>query len=632
MSDHPNALPSGFHIQEYELVRTLGSGGFAITYLAFDNNMDRGSAIKEYLPRNLSKRELDNTVVANSIEAQEEFDWGLERFLEEARTLAKFDHPNIVKVYRSFSAHGTGYIVMEYAEGDTFSEYLERKGTLSEAELKKIVLPILQGLEKVHAADFLHRDIKPLNIIIRDTDDSAVLIDFGSARQAIGEKDKHLTALVSGGYAPIEQYSSRGNQGPWTDIYALGALCYRALSGEDPYAATDRIKNDPLVPISTRCKGKVSTEFLKAIDWALTVDEQERPQNVNEWIRAINGEELTTVISKSTTDSSNKLKKTIVAAVVLVAVIGIGAMVMRTGSPADDQSDLPDNPAATLEPAASTEEQTELADATSAIDTDTLSDDDLINEAIAEFAAYQIQRAAGDATSLQLEPEMILISQGGFEMGDTLGDGDSDEGPVRSVNFEQNFYLSKYEVTYLDYARFADDTQRDLPQTSNFGVENKPAINVSWNDAVAYAQWLGTQTNQSYRLPTEAEWEYAAKSGSNTNYPWGNDIQTDRANCDTCKVDNSEDGTVKIGSYAANLGGLYDMHGNVWEWVQDCAHDGYVGAPENGAAWQTDPDCSRVLRGGAWNSTPYQLRSSYRNWRPASESANTIGFRLVREN
>ena len=131
---------------------------------------------------------------------------------------------------------------MEYAEGETLSAFLERKGTLKEAELKAILYPILDGLEVVHRADFLHRDIKPGNIIIRDEDNSPVLLDFGSARQAIGARSRSVTSIITPGYAPIEQYSSRGDQGPWTDIYALGGVCYRALTGEVPDDATDRMR------------------------------------------------------------------------------------------------------------------------------------------------------------------------------------------------------------------------------------------------------------------------------------------------------------------------------------------------------------------------------------------------------
>ena len=285
-----NALPQGHRLQEYELVRVLGFGGFGMTYLGFDHNLSKTVAIKEYLPSDIATRTGDNSVVPQASQFQDDFEWGLERFLDEARTLARFDHRNIIKVYRFFEAHGTAYIVMEYAEGETVSAFLERKGTLKESELKTILYPLLDGLEMVHEADFLHRDIKLGNIIIRDEDNSPVLLDFGSARQAIGARSRSVTSIITPGYAPIEQYSSRGNQGPWTDIYALGGVCYSALTGEVPDDATDRVRNDPLIPVVECCAGQASSGFLSAIDWALVVDEGERPQSISVWRTAL-GEE-----------------------------------------------------------------------------------------------------------------------------------------------------------------------------------------------------------------------------------------------------------------------------------------------------------------------------------------------------
>ena len=238
-------------------------------------------AIKEYLPADLATRESDQCVVPQSTQATADFQWGLERFIDEARILARFQHPNIVRVHHFFEANSTAYIVMEYAEGETLSDFLNRKGVLTEAELKAILHPLLDGLEVVHRADFLHRDIKPANIIIRAEDDSPVLLDFGAARMAIGAKSRSITSVVTPGYAPREQYSSRGNQGPWTDIYALGGVCYRALTAEVPTDAVDRMIDDPLIPVSERCKG--SHQFLAAIDHALQVDESDRPQSASEW-------------------------------------------------------------------------------------------------------------------------------------------------------------------------------------------------------------------------------------------------------------------------------------------------------------------------------------------------------------
>ncbi len=290
MSDeqhHRLALPQGTRIRDFEFHRVLGYGGFGITYLGWNIALDIPVAIKEYLPTDLATREQDLSVVPQTSQAASDFQWGLERFLDEARTLARFQHPNIVRVHHFFEAHSTAYIAMDYVEGEDLSAYLTRKGTLSEDELKGILYPLLNALEVVHQADFLHRDIKPGNIVLRDVDGSPVLLDFGAARQAIGAKSRSVTSIVTPGYAPIEQYSSRGRQGPWTDIYALGGVCYRALTGQLPEDATDRVRNDPLIPVVERCAGQASQEFLSAIDVALSVDEGDRPQSVGAWRSAL---------------------------------------------------------------------------------------------------------------------------------------------------------------------------------------------------------------------------------------------------------------------------------------------------------------------------------------------------------
>ena len=251
----------------------LGQGGFGITYLAHDFNLDHEVAIKEYLPMELAVRERDSSVQPASDTHGERFKWGLDRFMAEAKTLASFKHPNIVRVLAVFEANGTGYMVMEYEHGDTLHEILTRRQTLEEDELLNIVLPILGGLEKVHERGFIHRDIKPANIFICE-DGSPVLIDFGSARQALGAETRALTTLVSPGYAPFEQYFSQGEQqGPWTDIYGLG----HALSRGDGPAAAGRGRSEPRHPggrarhLGRRreMNGRYSMRFLKAIDHAL---------------------------------------------------------------------------------------------------------------------------------------------------------------------------------------------------------------------------------------------------------------------------------------------------------------------------------------------------------------------------
>ncbi len=307
---HLLALPQGTRIRDFEFHRVLGHGGFGLTYLGWNVALDIPVAIKEYLPADLATRRSDLSVVPQSSPSSSDFQWGLERFLDEARTLARFQHPHIVRVHHFFEAHSTAYIAMDYVEGEDLSAYLARKGTLSEAELKGILYPLLSALAVIHRADFLHRDIKPGNIVLRDADGSPVLLDFGSARQAVGAKSRSVTSIVTPGYAPIEQYSSRGRQGAWTDIYALGGVCYRALTGDVPDDATDRVREDPLVPVSRRCGGRVSGSFLSAIDAALSVDEGDRPQGVEAWREAMEsdgaaGEELADASAETEKDASD---------------------------------------------------------------------------------------------------------------------------------------------------------------------------------------------------------------------------------------------------------------------------------------------------------------------------------------
>ena len=289
-----NALPPGATVGSYRIEKILGQGGFGITYLARDEKLERYVAVKEYFPTEFSRRESDGMVYPQSEDDEQVYAWGMERFLDEGKTLAKFKHPNIVRVIDYLEENNTAYILMEYEHGKDLQTILKEKKALSGEEILEIYLPLLDGLSLVHKAGFIHRDIKPANIFIRE-DGSPVLIDFGSARQGLATKTRTLTTLVSPGYAPFEQYNADGpgKQGPWTDIYALGASMYKSLFGRSPLDAVSRAeervagRDDPYMTAALMGEGHYPVRILEAIDMALAFLPEERPQTIGDWINFI---------------------------------------------------------------------------------------------------------------------------------------------------------------------------------------------------------------------------------------------------------------------------------------------------------------------------------------------------------
>ena len=889
--DHRLALPPGTRVQDFEFHRVLGHGGFGITYLGWNVALDIPVAIKEYLPADLAMREQDMSVLPKSSGDEADFHWGLDRFLDEARVMARFKHPNIVQVQHFFQAHGTAYIVMEYVEGETLSDLLKRKGTLTENEVKHILLPLLAGLVEVHEAGILHRDIKPGNILLRAADGSPVLVDFGAARQAVGARSRSVTAVLTPGYAPIEQYSSRGHQGPWTDIYALGGVCYQALSGKVPDEAMDRIRQDPLIPITEAAKGKAADSFLSAVDWSLRVEETDRPQGIRVWRSALLGEETipepvstgtpTQTQPAPTPDKTQKTATRWLPATGVLLLIGAGAWwgwqaypelfgqgsadapavtehetpaatpketetpqtdeaearlealpppdktvteqpateapvlspeaaevtrlltaaeadvkARRLTSPAGnnawdryqqvlgidpanpdaikgmervigsymelfgsavEQEDFdkatgylariralhPDSPVlengerslaaakqARADRLAEAERQRQAEEAArqeelerqrianaieehwaafeAAIQAEDLNEavgilvqirdlnpeesglaageqrladleQQLIEQTIQAYwesfetalQAEDLDEAAGilvkirdlnaeapglvvgeqrmaEARQTALERkyagEMVSIPGGSFRMGDLSGEGYDDELPVHTVTVPA-FRVGKYEVTFSQWDSCVADRGCGgyYPDDEGWGRGNRPVINVSWDDAQLFINWLNDNTGGKFRLPTEAEWEYAVRAGSTTKYHFGNsesqlclyanhaDDSTDYSDRNKACSDGVSERTAAVGRYQPNAFGLHDMHGNVWEWVEDCWNDSYLRAPSDGRAW-TSGDCDkRVRRGSAWSLKPRNVRSAIRSKSNRSVRGSLIGFRLAQD-
>ena len=247
-----NALPPGTRLGEFEILGLVGEGGFGIVYLAHDHGLQRRVALKEYLPSSLAGRAGGLIVSVVSERHTETFQAGLRSFVNEARLLAKFDHPSLVKVYRFWEGNGTAYMVMPYYEGVTLTEALKRMGKPpDEGWLKRLLSDLLDALAVLHAAQCLHRDIAPDNILMLESG-RPVLLDFGAARRVIGDRSQALTVILKPGYAPIEQYANTATmkQGPWTDIYALASVAYFAIMGEPPTPSVARMISDPLVPLA----------------------------------------------------------------------------------------------------------------------------------------------------------------------------------------------------------------------------------------------------------------------------------------------------------------------------------------------------------------------------------------------
>ncbi len=275
---------------KYIIGNVLGQGGFGITYIGLDLNLEIKLAIKEFFPQGLvSRLPARSKVISFSKTEENQFTFGLDRFLNEAKTLAQFEHnPNIVTIRDFFRANNTAYMIMSYIEGITFEDYLANQlGKITFDKALDIMMPVMDALKEVHARNIMHRDVSPDNILI-DNNGRVVLIDFGAARQEIREKSKSLSVILKAGYAPEEQYRSRGEQGPWTDVYAVAATLYRAITGAIPPESMDRLADDTLVAPSQL--GEVITaDQEEALLRAMSVKARKRFQTVSEFQNSLQG-------------------------------------------------------------------------------------------------------------------------------------------------------------------------------------------------------------------------------------------------------------------------------------------------------------------------------------------------------
>lgn len=281
-----HALPTGTLIGEFELRAKIGEGGFSIVYLAWDHSLERKVALKEYMPGSIASRRGPTTVAPRSERHRSTYEAGLKSFVNEAKLLAQFDHPSLVKVYRFWEANGTAYMVMPLYEGETLKDRIQAdRSQVSEAWLRGILTPLCDALRLIHGEQCYHRDIAPDNIILLEGSGRPLLLDFGAARRVIGDMTQALTVILKPGYAPVEQYAELPDmkQGPWTDVYALAATVHWVITGSTPPPSVGRLLNDQYQPLAGRAPAGFSPAFLGALDRALAARPELRTQTISDF-------------------------------------------------------------------------------------------------------------------------------------------------------------------------------------------------------------------------------------------------------------------------------------------------------------------------------------------------------------
>jgi formylglycine-generating enzyme required for sulfatase activity/serine/threonine protein kinase len=703
--------------RQYVIGKVLGHGGFGITYLGFDRHLNTRVAIKEYFPAEFASRAPDGKqVIPYSGEKSELFKLGRDKFIAEARLLASFRSPNIVRIRHFFEECNTAYFIMEYLEGETLAQYVHSHGgRLKPQEIKALLLPLLEALEEVHAKNSFHRDIKPDNLYITSKG-LPILLDFGAARQQMSGATTNLLAFLTPGFAPAEQYSTNGIQGPWTDIYAMAATMYYALTGHIPPVPHDRMMGDQeLIPPSQQgveISPKDEAWLLKGLE----IKWSQRPESIGEWRKLIDAAEPAPVSAPNLgrSEEENFMRIAILPRLVSRFLTPhaeaeihesagfmdiskervktlIEEALMMTGSTRRDpdaekrkeqerrkqlEADLKRRQEQEQADQAHRQEQRQAAEKKRQEEERKQAEQERLRKQ--EEERKQAEKAKQEAAqreeiarkekqasgSRPPEPETPSSSPG-FEpplrKAHTPPPGAAPPRPdvppaaivkaaPRFTNLMgMDFVLVEPDITAFrmgkaDSQYFAVLTRAYYLQTtpitqgqwrmvmginpSRFqGDEWRPVEQVSWDDCQIFIQRLNSLKEGHYRLPTEAEWEFSCRWGQSCAYGFG-DSEEDLL--DNGWFDRNSEGTTHpVGLKKPNKWGLYDMHGNVWEWTQDRFAAFPTGSfidPKG-----SDSGSSRVMRGGSWNLGAGYCRSESRNYEIPSYRFQNLGFRLLLE-
>ena len=628
MKQYVNTLPAGSVLDSgqhhYRIVKVLGQGGFGITYQAVAKikvgnvTIDGFFAIKEHFLSSFCGRQGESVTIPNPSNVQEVND-SLNSFLTEAERLNRLslEHDGLVKVNESFRANDTAYYVMEYIGGENLRQYVKRQpaGRLSEAEALPIINKVAEAVSYLHQNKVTHLDIKPDNILLRENG-TPVLIDFGLAKHYDKKGKATSTLKVAGcsdGYSPLEQYAGIDHFSPQADVYALAATLLYMLTGKDPRKASEITSEQ----IEQSLPSDVSVAPRAAIVHAMQMVTASRTASVSQFCSELSADDLTggTVVNEQADEDNEEVvtvrrtkkqkskwsKKAVMyaAASVIALLLVIGGIIVVTSSNDSDAvyvgvSKLDNG----LEPDAVVEDVAEGNNETFTVN--------------------------------GVSFNMVRVEGGTFQMGSNDSEDFGWEKPVHQVTLS-TFCIGETEVTQVLWEAVMGTTVRQqcdkaFPSSSMRGEgANYPMYDVSWDECQTFVQKLNQLTGKHFRLPTEAEWEYAARGGQKSRgYKYsGSDTIGDVA----CYNDNSGDKTNPVKTKGANELGIYDMSGNVREWCQDC-FGGYGSSPQTNPTGP-GPASERVVRGGSWDGNAWVCRVSYRLSYVPDCRYNNLGLRLA---
>ena len=616
MNSH--TLPTGYRLFDtYEIRGALDHGISSVTYAAVEG--PRRVRVEEYFPARLATRPDGVAVAVGNDPDQIEFDAGLAAFLTTGRALARIERENVVHVRHWAAANGTGYIVTDDLDGETLAARLDREQVVDDDDIEGLVAPILDGLEAIHLVGILHRQISPAAIVIR-RDGKAVLTGFGlgakvagGARQVFDPRAASRANIVPG-YSALEQYSSNGREGAWTDIYAFGAVLYRCVTGQVPDDAPFRTVRQNTVSARDAGAGR-NPRLLGAIDAALALPVVARPQSVPVW-RALlfDVEHETSLASRAGRTSARGFGRAPTPS--LVAGGGASSADVQTLGPAT-QGTVGQRTVRWATPALAA---VGMIVVMTWVDTGVLRGNKA-GAAASDAGGHAEFGPLGDgefADALRVGgrgPAMVRVEPGRLT-ADCWREDCGEASERREVVFARSFALSKYEVSAAEYARFLAATGRSPAG----GQPREPAVNVSWDDAVAYTDWLSAETDRDYRLPSEAEWVYAAHAG----------VAASRVDGVAAVADAADSpGPAPVGQGTANAWGLHDMAANVAEWVFDCAAFGPDGLPGDGSAVVVEGCANHIRRGSSWTQPVPNIGVALRAASATGFRALDTGFRVA---